>query len=53
MHFLFDCPIYSSIRASLASLFSVLVQYLTFLTLVKQMHVADSLGTVFPQGAIF
>ena len=29
-------------------LFSVLVQYLAFLTVVKQMHVVDSLGTVFP-----
>ena len=28
--------------------FSVLVQYLTFLTVVRQMHVVDSLGTVFP-----
>ena len=57
-HFLFDCPAYSSIRASRANnlctvlvmpiFFSVLVQYLTFLTVVKQMHVVDSLGTVFP-----
>ena len=29
-------------------LFSVLVQYLTFLTVVKQMHVVVLLGTVFP-----
>ena len=28
--------------------FRVPVQYLTFLTIVKQMHVVDSLGTVFP-----
>ena len=28
--------------------FSVLVQYLAFLTAVKQMHVVDLLGTVFP-----
>ena len=28
--------------------FSVLVQYLAFLTVVKQMHVVDLLGTVFP-----
>ena len=28
--------------------FSVLVQYLTFLTVVKQMHVVVVLGTVFP-----
>ena len=28
--------------------FSVLVQYLAFLTIVRQMHVVDSLGTVFP-----
>ena len=28
--------------------FSVLAHYLTFLTLVKQMHVVDTLGTVFP-----
>ena len=28
--------------------FSVLAHYLTFLTVVKQMHVLDSLGTVFP-----
>ena len=28
--------------------FSVLVQYLAVLTGVKQMHVVDSLGTVFP-----
>ena len=28
--------------------FSVLVQYLTFLTVVKQMHVVVLLGTVFP-----
>ena len=28
--------------------FSVLVQYLAFLTVMKQMHVVDSLGTVFP-----
>ena len=28
--------------------FSVLVQYLTFLTVVKQMHVVLLLGTVFP-----
>ena len=47
-HFLFDRPAYSSIRASHANLFSVLVQYLAFLTVVKQMHVVDSLGTVFP-----
>ena len=33
--------------------FSVLVQYLAFLTAVKQMHVVDLLGTVFPQGAVF
>ena len=32
--------------------FSVLVQYLAF-TVVKQMHVVDSLGIVFPQGAVF
>ena len=28
--------------------FSVLVQYLAFLTAVKQMHAVDLLGTVFP-----
>ena len=28
--------------------FSVLVQYLAFLTVVKQMLVVDSLGIVFP-----
>ena len=28
--------------------FSVLVQNLAFLTAVKQMHVVDLLGTVFP-----
>ena len=28
--------------------FSVLAHHLTFLTVVKQMHVMDSLGTVFP-----
>ena len=28
--------------------FSVLVQYLTFLTVVKQMHVVVLAGTVFP-----
>ena len=28
----------------------LLVQYLAFLTVVKQMHVVDSLGTVFPEG---
>ena len=28
--------------------FSVLVQYLTFLTVAKQMHVVVLLGTVFP-----
>ena len=28
--------------------FNVLVQYLTFLTVVKQMHVVVLLGTVFP-----
>ena len=33
--------------------FNVLVQYLTFLTVEKQMHVVVLLGTVFPQGAIF
>ena len=27
---------------------SVLARYLIFLTVVKQMHVLDSLGTVFP-----
>ena len=32
---------------------SVLVQYLALLTVVKQMHVVDLLGTVFPQGAVF
>ena len=50
--FLFDCPAYSFI---LPIFFVVLVQYLTVLTAVKQMHdiVVDSLGTVFPQGAIF
>ena len=29
-------------------LFSVLVQYLAFLTVVKQMHVVDLFGTFFP-----
>ena len=33
--------------------FSVLVQYQTFLIAVKQMHVVDSLGTVFLLGATF
>ena len=33
--------------------FSVLVQYLAFLTIVKQMHVVDSLGTVFPKDQYF
>ena len=33
--------------------FSVLVQYQTFLITVKQMHVVDSLGTVFLLGATF
>ena len=52
-HFLFDCPAFSSIRASHASLFQLLVQYQTFLIAVKQMHVVDSLGTVFVLGATF
>ena len=47
-HFSFDCPAYSSIRASHANLFQCAVQYLAFLTVVKQMHVVDLLGTVFP-----
>ena len=33
--------------------FSVLVQYQAFLIAVKQMHVVDSLGTVFLLGATF
>ena len=32
---------------------TVLVQYQTFLIAVKQMHVVDSLGTVFLLGATF
>ena len=47
-HFLFDCPACSSIELVMPIIFMVLVQYLTFLTIVKQMHVLDSLGTVFP-----
>ena len=54
-HFLFDCPAYSSIQVVMPVFFSVhvLVQYQTFLIAVKQMHVMDSLGTVFLLGAIF
>ena len=33
--------------------FSVLVQYQTCLIAVKQMHVVDSLGTIFLLGATF
>ena len=33
---------------SSVQLFNVLAQYLTFLTVVKQMHVVVLLGTVFP-----
>ena len=33
--------------------FSVLVQYLIFLTVVKQMDVVVLLGTVFPYGSMF
>ena len=33
--------------------FRVLVQYLTFLTVVKQMHVVVLLGTVFPEEQSF
>ena len=33
--------------------FSVLVQFLTLMTVVKQMHVVDSLGTVFPKEQYF
>ena len=40
-HYLsFDCPAYSSIRARVANY--ELVQYLTMLTGVRQMHVVDS-----------
>ena len=46
--FWFDCPAYSSIRASYATLFQCACSVSGFLTVVKQMHVVDSLGTVFP-----
>ena len=44
-HFLFDCPAPSELVMPVFS--SVLVQYQTFLLAVNQMHVVDSLGTVF------
>ena len=48
---LFDCPTYTMIapfELVMLIFFSMLARYLTFLTVVKQMHVLDSLGTVFP-----
>ena len=47
-HFLFDCPAYSSIRASHASLFQCACSVSDFFDSksLEQMHVVDSLGTV-------
>ena len=47
-HFLFDCPAYSSTRASHANLFQCACSVSDFLTVVKQRHMVDSVGTVFP-----
>ena len=43
----FDCPAYSSIRAIHANLSQYACSVPDFLTVVKQMHVVDSSGTVF------
>ena len=45
----YDCPVYSSLRASHASLFPSL----NFLPDVKQMRAEDSLGVAVLLGAVF
>ena len=52
-HFIFDCPLYSHIRARHASLFQQTSSVSNFLLGVNQMHVVVSLGAVFLIGAAF